>query len=312
MVSRLRNIFETLKETTYEFIDDHATKLSASLAYYTLFSVGPLLLVVITLLGYFFKKPYVTTHLFDQLGGIIGATGAQQLRTILENISHQNHSTMFGVIGAIVLVFSATGIFTEIQGSINYLWSVKATPKRSWLKYISDRLLSLLLILGMGLLMIVSLLVNILFDVLSGRLHSYLGNSDIVLLQAANFCFLFFVVTLLFWVIFKVLPDASIHWKDALIGAVFTSILFLVGKSLISYYFGITIKSVNVYGAAASIILLLSWIYYSALIVYFGAEFTDVYARRWGKGVTVSDHAVYIIKREAKEMPNIKHPVKEN
>jgi len=210
------------------------------------------------------------------------------------------------------LVFSATGIFTEIQGSINYLWSVKATPKRSWLKYISDRLLSLLLILGMGLLMIVSLLVNILFDVLSGRLHSYLGNSDIVLLQAANFCFLFFVVTLLFWVIFKVLPDASIHWKDALIGAVFTSILFLVGKSLISYYFGITIKSVNVYGAAASIILLLSWIYYSALIVYFGAEFTDVYARRWGKGVTVSDHAVYIIKREAKEMPNIKHPVKEN
>jgi membrane protein len=267
--------------------------------YYTIFSVGPLLLVVITLLGVFYKKPYVTTQVFDQLGGIIGQSGATELQGILENISHQNHSTLFGVIGAIVLVFSATGIFTEIQSSINYLWSIRAKPKRSWLKYCTDRMLSFVLVLGMGLLLFITLFLNLLIDLLSGRLKSLLGDADIVLLKGANIGLLFVVVTFLFWVIFKVLPDASIHWRDALVGATFTGILFLIGKFLITYYLGLS-KSISAYGAAASIILLLSWVYYSSIILYFGAEFTEAYAKRWGKGITVTNGAVHIIKQEAK------------
>ncbi len=237
------------------------------------------------------------------MGGVIPAhPGAAELKSILENISHQNHSTLFGIVGVIVLVFGATGIFTEIQGSINYLWSIKAKPKRSWLKYVTDRLLSFVLVLGMGLLMFVTLLVNLLIDLLSGRLQHFLGDADIVLLKGANVGLLFIVVNLVLLVIFKVLPDAVLHWKEALVGAIFTAILFLIGKFLISYYFGIS-TSLNAYGAAASIILLLSWIYYSSIILYFGAEFTEAYAKRWGKGITVSEEAVHIIKHEAKHLP---------
>ncbi len=308
MASKVRKMYDTLMESADEFSEDHATKLSASLAYYTIFSVGPLLLVVITLLGFLYKKPYVTTQVFDQLGAIIGKSGAAELQSILENISHQNHSTLFGIIGGIVLVFGATGIFTEIQSSINYIWSIKAKPKRSWLKYITDRLLSFLLILGLGLLMTVTLLANVLIDLLSGRLRSFLGDADIFLLKGANIGLLFVVVTFLFWIIFKVLPDARIHWKDALIGAVFTGILFLIGKFLITYYLNMS-KSISAYGAAASIILLLSWIYYSAMILYFGAEFTEVYAKKWGKGITVKNNAVHIIKHEVKHLPIVIIPV---
>ncbi len=311
MASWLRNIYDTLVETTNEFIDDHATKHSASLAYYTIFSAGPLLMVIITLLGFFYKKPYVTNQVFDQLGGIIGIAPARQLQNMLETISHQNHSTLFGVIGVLVLIFSATGIFTEMQSSINYLWSIRAKPKRSWLKYITDRLLSLLLILGMGLIMFLALLINIVFDLLSGRLHYLFGDATIILLKGANFSLLLLVVVFLFWIIYKILPDASIHWNDALVGATFTGVLFVIGKYIITYYLSFA-KGLSAYGAAASVVLLLSWIYYSALIVYYGAEFTEVYARKWGRGITVTNNAVFIIKREEKELPKLKHPVQEN
>jgi len=302
MASILRKIYDTLIESGNEFIDDHATKLSASLAYYTIFSIGPLLVVIITVLGVIYKKSYVTTEVFDQLGAIIGTSGASELQNILKNISLQNHSTLFGVVGALILVFSATGIFTEIQSSINYMWSIKAKPKRSWLKYITDRLLSFLLVLGLGLLMLVALALNVLIDLLSGRLQHFLGDANIVLLKGANMGLLFLVVTILFWVIFKVLPDAKIHWRDALIGAMFTAVLFIAGKFLITYYLNMS-KSITAYGAAASIILLLSWVYYSSIILYFGAEFTEVYAKKWGKGITVTNGAVHIIKNEVQHLP---------
>jgi membrane protein len=304
MTSIPRKIFDTLIDSGNEFLDDHATKLSASLAYYTIFSVGPLLMVVITLMGFVYKKPYITNEVFDQLGAIIGKSGAAELQSILENISHQNHSTLFGVIGAVVLVFGATGIFTEIQSSINYIWSIKAKPKRSWLKYATDRLLSFLLILGLGLVMFITLLVNVVIDLLSGRLQRFLGDSNIVILKLSNFGLLFVVVTFLFWVIFKVLPDARINWKDAMIGAMFTAVLFLAGKFLITYYLNMS-KSISAYGAAASIILLLSWVYYSSMILYFGAAFTEVYAKRWGSGITVGKNAVHIIKHEVSHLPII-------
>jgi len=311
MVSKFRNFYDLLKEAGNEFLDDHATKLSASLAYYAIFSIGPLLLVIITILGFIYKKAFVTTEVFNQLSGIIGASATTELQSILANMNKQTNTTLFGVIGVLVFIFGATGIFSEIQSSINYIWSIKAKPKRSWLKYITDRLLSLLLVVGMGFLMLVTILLNILIDLLSGRLQHYLGDANIVLLKWANLGLLFIIVTFVFAVIFKVLPDAKIYWKDALIGAVFTGTLFLIGKFLISYYLVMS-KSIGAYGAATSIILVLTWVYYSSIILYYGAEFTKVYAMKWGKGITINDMAVYIIKREAKELPLLKHPVQEN
>ena len=307
MANKLRKFWNILVDAGDDFIEDHATKLSASLAYYTLFSIGPLLLVVVTILGFFYKRAYITNQIFDQMNSVVGSNTTAQLQSILINMSHQTNKTLLGVIGILVFIFGATGIFSEIQSSINYIWSIKAKPKRSWLKYITDRLLSLLLVIGMGFLMMVTVFLNLLIDLLSGRLKPLLGDANTILLKASNFGLLFIVVALVFFVIFKVLPDAKIHWKDALIGAVFTTILFLIGKFLISYYFSFS-KSINLYGAATSIILLLSWVYYSSMILYYGAEFTEVYAHRHGKGIIVKDNAVHIVKHEAKTLVSKKFP----
>jgi len=301
MANKLRKFWNILVDAGDDFIEDHASKLGASLAYYTLFSIGPLLLVIITLLGFFYKKAYITSQIFDQMHGLIGATAAAQVQTILVNMSQQTNKTLLGVIGILVFIFGATGIFSEIQSSINYIWSIKAKPKRSWLKYITDRLLSLILVIGMAFLMLVTVFINLLIDLLSGRLKPILGDANTILLKAANLGLLFIVVTLVFTIIFKILPDAWIHWKDALIGACFTAVLFIIGKFLISYYFSFA-KNMNLYGAATSVILLLSWVYYSALILYYGAEFTEVYAHRYGKGISVNENAVHIIKHETSKL----------
>ena len=302
MAAKIKEYFGLIKDAGSEFIEDDATKLSASLAYYTVFSIGPMLLVVITILGFFYKKDAVTNRIFDQMTQLMGRSGTEQIRVVLNSISHQNNATLFGIIGVGVLIFGATGIFTEIQGSINYIWSIKAKPKRGWVKYITDRLLSFSLIIGIGFLMLVSLLVNVVIDAFTFRLQRYLGAADTILIKGVNLILLFSIVTFLFAVIYKVLPDATIRWKDAFTGAIFTAVFFLIGKSIIGYYLGHS-SSINSYGAAASLILLLSWVYYSAIILYFGAEFTKVYAMKFGKGISVYKTAVYIIKHEAKELP---------
>ncbi len=296
-----------ISEAGKEFINDNGTKLSASLAYYTIFSIGPLMLVVITLTGFFYKKTDVTPQLFDQVSLVVGKAGATEIQSILENISLQKNNTLFTIIGIVVLVFGATGIFTEIQSSINYIWSIRAKPKQGWLKYLIDRVRSFSLIVGSSFLLLVTLVVNLVMDLLAERLQRIFPGSSIVLLQCANILLLFAVVSFLFSVIFKVLPDAHIRWKDALIGSSFTGLLFLAGKFLIGYYLGKS-TSVNTFGAAASVILLLTWVYYSSIILYFGAEFTKVYAMTFGSGITINETAVYIEKREAKEMPGVKHP----
>jgi len=306
-MSWLSKYFSVLKDAGKEFIDDNCIKLSASLAYFTIFSIGPLLLLVITLIGFFYDRTIITDRIFAQLGVLIGHAGTEQLKSILSNISKEENTGLFGIIGGVILVFGATGIFTEIQGSINYIWSIKAKPKKSWLKFITDRLLSFSLIIGIGFLMLVTLFINLLIDLLTKRLEFLIG-SNVIIVQGINIVLLFASVSLLFTVIYKVLPDAKIYWKDAMIGASVTGVFFLIGKFLIGYYLGSS-KSIDAFGAAASIILLLSWVYYSALILYFGAEFTKVYAMKWGKGITVYLTAVYIIKREAKELPDLKHPV---
>jgi len=302
MASRIKTYFKLLKDAGIEFSDDNATKLSASLAYYTIFAIGPLLLVVLTLIGIFFKKEDLAGQFQAQLQTLIGRQGTDQIFGILDNIRKQSNTKLFGIIGAVVLVFGATGVFTEIQSSINYIWSVRAKPKKGWLKFIINRLLSFSLIIGMGFLLMVSLFINTLLDLLTDRLQHFFGSLNIILFQVINLGVLFAIITFLFAVIYKVLPDAKIYWRDALTGASFTGILFLGGKFLIGYYLGNSSLG-NTFGAAASIIVILSWVYYSSLILYFGAEFTKVYALQVGKGIEPYSNAVFIIKREARELP---------
>lgn len=301
MASRIKEYFQLLKNAGSEFSNDNATKLSASLAYYTVFSIGPLLLVIVTLTGIFFSRENITGKIYAQMQSLVGAQGAQQLIDILTNIEKQNNKTLFGIIGVIVLVFGATSVFIEIQGSINYIWSIRTKPKKGWLKFITNRLLSFSLILSMGFLLIVSLFINTLMDLLTDRLQHFFGDADIILFKVLNVGVLFCIITFLFSVIYKVLPDARIHWRDALVGASFTGLLFIIGKFVIGLYLGNS-KMGNTYGAAASIIILLTWVYYSSIILYFGAEFTKVWALTKGKGIEAYDTAVFIVKREEKEL----------
>lgn len=302
MAIKISNYFRLLKEAASEFASDNVVKLSASLAYYTIFSIGPLILVIISLVGLFFEKERITGNIYAQLTNFIGRDGADQILSIIRQMQEQNAAAKFSIIGVALLVFGATSVFADIQDSINYIWSIRAKPRKGWLKFLKNRLLSFSLIVGVGFLLIVSLLVNALTDMLTDRLQALFIDEAVLLFKIINILILFLVTSLLFAVIYKVLPDASIRWKDAMFGATFTALLFMVGRFLIGVYLSQS-NIANTYGAAASVIIILSWVYYSSIILYFGAEFTKVYAVHMGKGIRPYDNAVFIIKREAKELP---------
>ncbi len=300
-MKHIRWVFSLLKNTTTAFSNDNAFKLSASLSYYTIFALGPLLIIVISLSAIFYGKEVVEGRLQEQLSHLLGSDAALQIQNILRNAQQTHATTLGAIIGFIVLFIGATGVFTEIQGSINFIWSVRAKPKKSWLKYLLNRLISFSLIIGLGFVLLVSLIINALLTLLSETLTRKFPHFPVGLFNLANSLIILTVITCLFAVIYKVLPDAIIAWKDAWIGSIFTAALFLLGKFLIGYYLGKSNLGVT-YGTAASVVIILAWVYYSSLILYFGAEFTKVFALHSGEGIRPKETAVFIIKRETKEI----------
>lgn len=300
-MKRIRTVFTLLKNTTVAFSDDNAFKLSASLSYYTVFALGPLLIIIISLSAIVYGKQVVEGKIVEQLSGLIGTDPATQIQNILSNAQHSHASTLGAIIGFIILFIGATGVFTEIQSSINFIWSVRAKPKKGWLKYLFNRLLSFSLVVGLGFVLLVSLVINALLMLLNKSLTEKFPHFPVGLFNLTNSLIILTVITCLFAVIYKVLPDAVISWKDAWIGSIFTAALFLLGKFLIGYYLGKSNLGVT-YGTAASVVIILAWIYYSSLILYFGAEFTKVYALYSGEGIRPKQTAVFIIKKETKEI----------
>ncbi len=302
-MKKIRTALSLFKQTALAFSDDNCFKLSASLSYYTIFAMGPLLIILISLAGIFFGKIAVQGKLFNELDGLVGSEAAMQIQEIIRNAQHTHATRLGATIGIIILIIAATGVFTEMQGSINFIWSVRAKPKKGWLKYLGNRLLSFSLVVVLGFLLLVSLMINAVVAVLSDRLKELFPDYTVYLVYSINSIFTFLIITGLFAVIYKVLPDAKISWKDAMIGSSFTAILFLLGKFLIGYYLGKANMGLT-YGAAASIVVILTWVYYSSLILYFGAEFTKIYALYSGEGIRPKQTAVFIIKRETKEIPS--------
>lgn len=298
--------FNILKDTISGFMDDKGLKLSASLSYYTVFSMAPLLLLLISLAGAFFGQEAIENKIFGEINGLIGDQAAAQVQEIITNLELSGKTTMSVIIGAVTLIIGATTVFGEIQDSINMIWRVKAKPKRGWVKLIKDRLLSGSIIVGLGFLLIVSLLVNGAVLALSDILHRYFPDVTIILINILNIVISFIVITVLFGVIFKVLPDAKIAWKDVRAGAFFTAILFMLGRYLIGIYIETTAAGTP-YGAAGSIIVILLWVYYTAAILYIGAEFTRVYADYMGLHIKPAEYAVYVeqkeVERNVKEIP---------
>lgn len=297
----MRKFWLILRQAVTEFLDDHGMKLSASLSYYTIFSLGPVLVILISLAGIFFGKDAVHGKVFYQINGLVGNEAALQIQEIIRNIEKTQMGPSGALVGVIILIIGATGVFTEIQDSINFIWSVRAKPKKGWLKLVLNRILSFSLIISFGFVLMVSLGIHALADILFEKLTRLFNDATVYLFMAINYVLLFAVITFLFSIIFKVLPDAKIKWRDALVGSSFTALLFMVGKFLISFYVGTSDIGVT-YGAAASIIIILLWVYYTSIILYFGAEFTKVYTLNFGSGITPDDTAVFIIKQEVKEL----------
>jgi membrane protein len=301
-MKKLGSIFKLIGKAGNAFLDDEGFKLSASLSYYTVFALAPLIIIIISLAGIFFERDAVTGRVYSQLKELLGADVALQVQAIIVNIQHTHSTTTGALIGGVVLLVAATGVFTEMQGSINFIWSVRAKPKKSWLKYLINRLISFSLILGLGFLLLVSLIANALLSLLSTKLIKFFPNQTVEFFHLLNTGIILIVITGLFTVIFKVLPDAVISWKDAITGSALTATLFLFGKFLIGYYLGKSNLGIT-YGAAASIIIILTWVYYSSVILFFGAEFTKVYALDAGEGIRPKQTAVFIIKQESREIP---------
>jgi membrane protein len=298
-----------LKETFKGFMQDKGLKLSASLSYYTVFSMAPLLLLVISLAGAFFGREASEGRIFAEIHDLVGNEAAIQIQQIIRNLELSGKTTMSVIIGIVTLIIGATTVFGEIQDSINMIWKVKAKPKKGWLKLLKDRMLSGSIIIGLGFLLVVSLLVNVGLVALNNILKNWFPDFTILLLNIANIALSFFVITILFGVIFKVLPDAKIKWKDVRAGAFFTACLFLLGRYLIGIYISTT-GAGSPYGAAGSIIVILIWVYYTAAILYFGAEFTRAYAIFKGRRIQPTEFAVFVEQREIeREAATITHPV---
>lgn len=290
-----------IKKTLSEFSNDNGMKLSASLSFYTIFSIAPLLIISISLAGIFFGADAVQGKVYFQLRHLISSEAALQIQDIIKNMHKSNQSFIATVFGFVFLFVGASSVFLEIQDSMNFIWSIKAKPKKDWLRFITNRLLSFSLILGMGFVLMVSLFINAIVDLLSERLQLLLGSSVYYLTYTINILLVLAITTVLFAIIFKVLPDAIMRWKDALVGAFVTSVLFMLGRFLIGLYLGQSKVNLT-YGAASAVVIILLWVYYASVILYLGAEFTKVYAYTKGDGIRPNETAVYIIKQEAKEL----------
>lgn len=282
------------------FSDDKGLKLSASLAYYTVFSIGPLLLLLMSLASIFFGHQAIEGKVFGQLNGLLGSSAAKQIQEIIKNVQFSGKTNFALFISILTLIIGATSLFIEIQDSLNIIWKLKAKPKKGWVQFIKNRLLSSSLIISLGFLLIVSLIVNGAIEVLMDRLGILFGSATAVIMIIINLVITFIVITVLFSIIFKFLPDAKIKWKHVRTGAIFTAILFMIGRYLIGLYIQKT-GTESTYGAAGSIVIILIWIYFSSVILYLGAEFTQVYTEAFGGHIEPAEYAVHVQQTEVEK-----------
>ena len=260
MKKHLKIAWLIFKETYSDFSDNKALRMSAALAYYTIFSIAPILIIIISLCDIFYGKAAVEGSIYGHIQTFVGSAAALQIEQVIRNATTSNKVTWASVIGVISLLVAATGVFGEIQDSINQIWRLKAKPKTGWVKVIVNRFLSFSMLVGIGFILLVSLVVNSVLDFLGGQLSRFLPYKAVYFAYYINLVITFIAISLLFGVIFKVLPDARIKWRDIAEGAVATAILFMIGKFGIGFYLGHT-HAGNSYGAAGSIIVILLWVY---------------------------------------------------
>ena len=302
----VKTMWSVFKKSFSDFIEKRVLKLSAALAFYTIFSLPAMLIIIISISDIFYGREAVEGTLYHQISGFIGTEAAMQIQQTIRSSALSNNSNFAMAVGIITLLIGATSMFSEIQDSINYIWKLKAKPRKGngILKMIVNRLLSFSIVVSLGFLLLVSLIINGMMDVLIYNLTQFFPAITVIIAYIFNIVLTFGITTLLFILIFKVLPDAQIQWKHVRIGTIITAILFMGGKFLIGYYLGHS-KLSSVYGTAGSFIVMLLWVYYSAMILYYGAVFTHVYAVQTGSNIYPNSYAVNIEEIEVESIEAI-------
>lgn len=285
-----KGLLDVLRQTITEWVADRVPMLGAALAYYTVFSLAPLLLISIAVSGIFLGEEAARGQIFDQLRGLIGDPGRRAIQDLVKSAGEKPHTGAFAsIVGVATLLFCASGVFGQLQMSMNIIWGVERKPGRGLLGIVADRFLSFGFILVVGFLLLVSLILTTVITFIAEWVGG-MSHSTEVIAQTLNFVLSFGVITVLFALIFKFLPDARIAWRDVWLGAALTSGLFSIGKFALGLYLGASSVSSS-FGAAASLVVLLLWVYYSSQILFLGAEFTQVWSNRFGTRVVPGKNA---------------------
>jgi membrane protein len=294
MKQKIVGIFLFTKKVILEFFDDNVLKYSASLSYYTVFSLAPMLIIIFTICGWLFGKEAIQGQVYGQIKDLVGNNAAIQIQDTIKNIHLTKDTPVATIVSIVILLIGGTAIFGEIQDSLNKIWGLKVKTKKAFWKLIISRLLSFSLIISLGFVLMVSLLLNAVIAMIGNNLNKLISGVGKVFIPAIDNLVTFVITMIVFAVIFKVLPDAKIKWKDVSVGAFITAILFTLGKIAIGWYLGRS-NVATIFGAAGSVIIIMFWAYYSSLILYLGAECTKVYATQYGTKIQPSDYSEWII-----------------
>jgi membrane protein len=286
-------LLKLMKTVGIEAMDDNIFKLSAALAYYTIFSLVPMLVIILWITGIFYDAAHVQGELFIRMQQMLGPEAVKQIQEAIINTKFDQGSVWAKTLSVIALVFTAMGVFTEIQDSINTIWGLKAKPKKGIMKLLLNRLMSFSLLITLGFILIVSLMVNAVISELTLRIQYYFPDIPVLLFYVLNQAVIFVVLAFLFACVFKVLPDAKIKWGDVRGGAIITSLFSMAGKYLIGFYLEQN-ATISTYGSAGSVIVILLWVYFSAIILFLGAEFTQAYLKLKGKKIQPDQYAVWV------------------
>ncbi|UZO81085.1 YihY/virulence factor BrkB family protein [Aquimarina sp. ERC-38] len=288
--NKTQRMWAIVKETYTKWMDSDPFQLSAAVSYYALFSFPALVIIVIQTVSIFYSRAEVQDRVMKEITSILGEDSASTIKDIIENAISQDQSYIAIAVGIATLLYGATGMFVALQKSLNAIWGVKPKPKNEYLKMLRDRIFSLGLILVIGFLLLISLVLTAVITALVGWIEYYLPDFMVEVIQLINFFISLGLITILFALIFKYLPDVKIRWNSVWVGAFVTSVLFVLGKSALGIYFG-QMDPGSSFGAAGSVILILLWVSYSSIILFFGATFTQVYAAHYGIGIKPASYA---------------------
>lgn len=290
MSLKLSDIWSMIKTTAKNWNAADPFRESAVISYYAIFSIPGLLMIVIWVAGAFFGTEAIQGEVSTQVSQLLGRETGAEVEELLKNVALKDSSLGMKIIGIASLVFGSTTLFFQLQKSLNYIWEVEGDPQNNWTKLVRDRVSSLGLVLVIAFLLLITLVLSAVFSLLSNWLEGRFGEGFLVVIGILNFLISLGLVTVLFAIMYKVLPDVDIQWKSVWVGALVTALLFTVGKTLLGWYFAYADPSSS-YGAAGTVILIMLWVNYTCQILFFGAEFTQVYAKRYGHSIQPSEHA---------------------